>query len=248
VNLRLLSYNIRYGGIGREKFLADVIAGCAADIVVLQEASQPEVVKRLAAACKMSQFAAMAGHSLAFLSRVPIASHVWHHPRLAKRAYLEIALPGDGLRIFGVHLAAIHSNITEQRRVYELKALLQNIARQKTGFHVIVGDYNTLAPGEQLDVARLPLRLRALVWVSGGAIRWQTIQLMIDGGYLDGYQKLHPGDPGFTFPTGDPHIRLDYLFLPKADAARLQRCDVQRNLAAAEASDHFPLLSEISLP
>ncbi len=49
VILRLLSYNIRYGGAGREAALAAVIRAAAPDLVVLQEATNPQVVERLAA-------------------------------------------------------------------------------------------------------------------------------------------------------------------------------------------------------
>lgn len=246
MRVRLLSYNIRFGGIGREELLSKVINSCEPDVVILQEAIHPDVVKRLAIACKMKEWGSRRGHSLGFLSRIEIRSHEWHHARFAKRAYLELQLPQSGMRIFGVHLAAIHSNITEHRRVYELKSLLQDILAQHPGFHVIVGDFNTLAPGERLDLAKLPLRLRALAWLSGGSVRWRTIQLMLDGGYTDGFKQIHPRDPGLTFPTTDPHVRLDYLFIPTSHAAALERCEVVRHPAAAQASDHFPLLCEIS--
>ena len=46
VTLRLLSYNIRHGGVGRVEAIAAVIRGCAPDVVVLQEATRPDVVGR----------------------------------------------------------------------------------------------------------------------------------------------------------------------------------------------------------
>ena len=47
MTLRLLTYNIRYGGSGREEPLTAVIRACNPDIVVLQEATKPAVVERL---------------------------------------------------------------------------------------------------------------------------------------------------------------------------------------------------------
>jgi exodeoxyribonuclease-3 len=44
--LRLLSYNIRFGGKGREALLAEVIRRCKPDLVVLQEASNVDVVQK----------------------------------------------------------------------------------------------------------------------------------------------------------------------------------------------------------
>lgn len=245
MNLRLLSYNIRFGGADREKQLAGVINACQPDLVVLEEAIRPDVVERLHTACGMKTWAAEAGNSLAYLSRIEVARHAWHEVRFAKRRYLEIVLGGSGTRIFGVHLSAIHSNLTERRRVYELRSLLDAVKRQQQGFHLLMGDFNTLAPGEELDVHKLPPRLRAVMWLMGGKIRWRTIQLMLDGGYLDGYRKFHK-DEGFTFPTWSPHVRLDYTFLPTGFAERLTRCEIVRDAPGArEASDHFPLLTEI---
>ncbi|HUS08342.1 MAG TPA: endonuclease/exonuclease/phosphatase family protein [Bryobacteraceae bacterium] len=245
MSLRLLSYNIRLGGVNREKPLSEVIRSCDPDIVILQEAVRPDVVQRLASLCGMKAWAADRGQSLAFLSRIEIAHHAWRHVRFARRRYLEVLLAGSNVRIFGVHLAAVHSNLTEWRRSYELRSLLSGIAEHQHGFHLVAGDFNTLAPGERLQLRRLPARLRAVVWMTGGTLRWTTIRLMLDAGYTDGY-RMHHEDEGFTFPTWDPHVRLDYAFVPTAFAARLKRCTVVRDAPGLrEASDHFPLLTEI---
>jgi exodeoxyribonuclease-3 len=45
VTLRLLSYNIRYGGSGREAPLAQVIRAAVPDVVVFQEATKPPVIR-----------------------------------------------------------------------------------------------------------------------------------------------------------------------------------------------------------
>lgn len=219
---------------------------CDADVVVLQEATRPDVVERVARAVGMTAWGSHPNHSVGFMSRVPIAHHEWHRPGPSRRAFLEIVPAGDQVRIFGVHLSAVHSNWTEQRRVRELRALLLAIAEHQQGFHVVTGDFNTLAPGEQLEVERLPYRLQAVLWLTGGRIRWETIQMMLDAHYLDSYRMLHPKDPGFTFPTWDPHLRLDFAFVPGTSADRLKSCQV---MAAApgltEASDHLPLLAEV---
>jgi hypothetical protein len=60
----------------------------------------------------------------------------------------------------------------------------------------------------------LPHRLKALVWLSGGRIRLRTIQTVLDAGYADGFRLRHPESGGHTFPTWDPHVRLDYAFVP----------------------------------
>lgn len=247
VSLRILSYNILKGGRGREQPLAAVIAACAPDIVIFQEAYRPSVVEQLASTCSMKHWGASAGHSVAFMSRLEVAGHAWRRVRWAKRAYLELTLSESGCRIFGVHLSAVHSNLTEQRRAYELRALLRSVERHQDGLHVVTGDFNTLAPDERIDMRTQPPHIRAFAWITGKTIRWVTIRMMLEAGYADGFRVLHPSGEGNTFPTWNPQVRLDYTFVPDPFKGQLTRCDVVRDIAAArDASDHFPLLTELA--
>ena len=100
---------------------------------------------------------------------------------------------------------------------------------------------------DELDFSKLPGRLRALVWLSGGKVRWRTIQIILDAGYVDGYRLRHTAAAGYTFPTGEPHVRLDFLFLPQPYAGTLKSCEVMDVPRAREASDHLPLLSVLDL-
>jgi len=245
--LRLLSYNIRYGGIGREDALASTIAACEPDLVLLQEATDADTVKRVAERARMGQWATFKRQSLGFLSRQPVEHFEWHRPRFSRHAFLDVVPAGTSIRFFGVHLSAVHAAWTERRRLFEIRALLRSVERHQPGFHVLAGDFNTLAPGELLDVSRLPLRLRPFLWLSGGRVRWRTVQQIIDAGYVDTFRQLHPRDPGYTFPTSDPHVRLDYVFVPRAFADRVTVCRVANGDDATRASDHFPLLADLSV-
>ena len=245
--IRLLSYNIRRGGAGREAALEAVIRPCAPDIVIFQEATIPAVIESLAARCAMPFWGAHPKLSLGFISRLPIAHSQWHRPRLSRHAFLELVPEGLDFRVFGVHLSAVFAAWTERRRMIELRSLVNSIKRHQHGFHALVGDFNTVTPGELLDFKSLPQKVRATVWLSGGEIRWRTIQLVRDAGYVDAFRTLHPGDPGLTLPTTSPQVRLDYLFVPSSHADRVTRCEVVRIPEAQPASDHFPLLAEITV-
>jgi len=240
-----MTYNVRHGGVGRERALAATINACHPDVVVLQEATRPDVIARVAGQCRMTIWGSRRGHSLGFMSRVAIDEHRWHQPRGSRHAFLEIAPSGMRCRIFGVHLSAVHSAWTERRRLRELRALMAGIRQHQAGFHVLAGDFNTLAPGEFLDVRHLPYRLRALVWLSGGTIRWRTIQEILDQHYVDAFRALNPSEAGLTFPTWNPHVRLDYVFVPELHLPRLKSCRVVMDPTTREASDHFPVLAEI---
>jgi exodeoxyribonuclease-3 len=251
VTLRLLTYNIRHGGVGRVDAIAAVIRGCAPDVVVLQEAIRPDVVKALAAEAGFTEHGSHRGQSLGYLSRLPIARAVWRRPLLSRHAFLDLAPADRDVHIVGVHLSAVHAAWTERRRLIELASLLRTVRARQHGFHVLAGDFNTLAPGERLDVQRLPPRLRPLVWLSGGSIRWKTVAAVLAAGYADTWHRLHGDEAadgaGWTFPTWDPHLRLDYVFAPGAEADRVTRCEVVKTVGVAAASDHLPLLAELAV-
>jgi exodeoxyribonuclease III len=249
VSFRLLSYNIRFGGLGREQALAETIVAAAPDLVVFQEATHPEVIERIAEATRFPFWAARRNHSIGFLSRQQVDYHEWHYPAGARHSFLEIIPAGTKARIFGLHLSARFSKWDERRRAREIRSLLDGIKRHQDGFHVLVGDFNTLAPGEVLELDKMPAWIRALIWISGRKLQRETIQLMLDAGYGDGYRMLNPEVKGYTFPTWDPHVRLDYVFVPRTFANRLAVCDVicEPKERIQAASDHCPLVAELAM-
>ena len=248
MTFRLLTYNIRRGGAGRVDAIARVVNACDPDVVVLQEATRPDIVAAVAARTGMRDARSFARQSLGFLSRRPVAHAHWHRPRFSRHAFVDVVPEAVPIRIFGVHLSAVHAAWTERRRLVELRALLNAIAAHQNGFHVLAGDFNTLAPGEDLDVARLPARLRPFVWLSGGRIKWRTIQTIADAGYVDAFRACHPGEAGFTMPSWDPHVRLDYVFVPSAFRDRIAAADVVRANDAVSASDHLPVVADLTIP
>ena len=254
--MRLLSYNIREGGVGRAEQIAEVISAASPDVVALQEARHPAVVERIATLAGFPYWGSRPLHSTGFLSRVPVIEHGWRQPPRTRHALLEVSL-GDGLpRVFVLHLRAWFSKWNEQRRARELRGLLDGIQEQLErerhafAFHVLCGDFNALAPGERFDPSPMPAWIRGMVWLSGRDIARSTIEMMGADGYADAWRTVHPdleGKPGYTFPVWNPHVRLDYVFTPAAYASRVTACEVRRTPDVARtASDHFPLLVELT--
>jgi len=245
--LRLLSYNIRYGGRGRERALAEVIRSANPDVVLLQEATDPRVIETLSRETALPNWGSRPDYSMGFLTRIPVQHHAWHQPGNSHHPFLELVLEGVQCRIFGLHLVAWFSKWTERKRAREIRALLDGIKEHQDGFHLIAGDFNALAPGELLEVRRMPRWIRAMVWLSGRDISRETIQTMLDENYVDAWRALHPNDNGFTFPTWDPHLRLDYAFVPKRYAECVAVCEVlwTPEQLIREASDHAPMLVEV---
>lgn len=248
MDIKLLSYNIRFSGAGREKLIAGLIRTLSPDLVVFQEATNPSVIKRISEETEMNFLAAREDHSIAYISRIKIEHQEWHHPIGSKHAFMEIVPSGIDLRIFGLHLKARFSKWSERRRAQEIRLLLEGIKSHQNGFHILVGDFNTLAPGELLDVRRMPAWIRVLVWLSGRDIQRETIRHMLEAGYTDIYRHLNPENKGYTFPTWDPHLRLDYAFTPSRYTNLITSCiSVNYLNEARSASDHFPLLVQIKI-
>jgi endonuclease/exonuclease/phosphatase family metal-dependent hydrolase len=239
--------------------IAAVIEAANPDVVALQEAVDPAVVKRVAAVAGFHYWGSRLAHSTGFLSRIPVMHHAWHHPPRTRHALLEIELAEGLPRVFVLHLRAWFSNWSERQRARELGGLLDGIrARQASeerdsAFHILAGDFNALAPGERLDPSHMPAWIRGMIWLGGRDIARSTIELMRTEGYVDAWRILHMEEagqsehPGYTFPVWDPHVRLDYVFTPAQYASHFTACEVRRTPEAVlTASDHFPLLVEIT--
>ena len=254
--MRLLTYNIREGGVGRAAEIAAVIKAADPDVVALQEARYPDTVEQIAKLAGFPFSGARLSHSTGFLSRIPVLEYAWRYPRRTRHALLEVRLAEGFPRLFVLHLRAWFSKWSEQQRARELRGLLDGIQEQLIkekrafAFHVLAGDFNALGPGELFDPGPMPGWIRGMIWLSGRDIARSTIEMMQADGYVDAWRTVHPDserEPGFTFPVWSPHVRLDYVFTPVAYASRVTACEVRRTPDAVRtASDHFPLLVELA--
>ena len=214
MTFRLLTYNIKHGGGGRLDAIAAVVNSCAADLVLLQEASDPANVERLAAATGMADWKSFSRQSLTYS-----AGEKWHsHSGFGRgsrgtrssrscrrRSAACVWCPSErrACGLDGISPCARAPRAPTQR------------GSPPGGIPRAGRRLNTVAPNELLQIDRLPLRLRSLVWLSGGRIRWRTIQTVLGAGYVDAYRGQHPETPGWTLPSDNPHIRLDYVFVPQ---------------------------------
>ena len=254
--MRLLTYNIREGGVGRAEQIAEVIKAAKPDVVALQEAREPVVVARIAELAGFRFSGSQRSHSTGFLSNVPVINYAWRHPPRTRHALLEVALADGYPRLFVLHLREWFSKWSERQRARELRGLLNGIQEQLKreqrafAFHILAGDFNALAPGERLDPSSMPRWIRGMIWLSGRDIARSTIEMMQADGYVDAWRALyadHQNDPGYTFPVWGPHVRLDYVFTPAEFASRFTSCEVRETPDEVRtASDHLPLLVEIS--
>ena len=241
--IRIVSYNIRFGGGRRLERIADTIRAIDPDVAVLQEASNPAAVDRLAALSGLANLVCRPGYSVAVLSRWPMR-HAWHDPPRV-RSFLEFEPPESDLRFFGLHFPSGLSRRGENVRLRHVDALLAVTGSRADARTVLIGDLNSVGPGDEPLVARMPFWLRLLLRFDGG-IRTDALQRLAVAGWADAFRRLHPDDPGFTLPATHPEVRLDYALVPESVLPRIRSCEpVPNDTQAPPGSDHLPLVLEI---
>lgn len=169
---RVLTYNILVGGTRRIDFIEQMIRAARPDIVGLVEATDPCVVEELAARLDMhhrisGRAADPTDWQVALLSRLPI-THAQVHPRsgLLSKLLLEVGVQeedGRDITIFVTHLAASFSSGLrggDSIRRKEVREILRLMKAKRGTPHLLMGDFNSLAPGDRLKASRL---LRYLV-------------------------------------------------------------------------------------
>ena len=169
---RVLTYNILFGGTPRTDQIAQIIRSARPDVVGLLEATDPRVVEKLAEQLGMeyrltgrSRFAA--DWQVAVLSRLPIVRMRVHlRPGALSKPLLEIGVReehGGELTLFVTHLTSSFARGArggDSLRLAEVRELLRITAHKRVTPHLIMGDFNSLAPGDALGASRL---LRYLV-------------------------------------------------------------------------------------
>lgn len=163
---RILSYNILIGGVRRLDRLTSIIGSTHADIVGLVEATSAPVVEEFAKRLHMHYSLSGRGlherdWQLAVLSRYPIVQTQVHEQSVFTRRYLlevTVAPPDEEpITVFVVHLTAdfyrgVASNQVRRREVEEILNIMS--AKQGTP-HLVMGDFNSLAPGDSMKASRL---------------------------------------------------------------------------------------------
>ncbi|MFZ0547021.1 MAG: endonuclease/exonuclease/phosphatase family protein [Candidatus Promineifilaceae bacterium] len=249
--MRIIAYNLWFGGRDRQDAIHDVLAHCNADFIGLTEADDPQVIAALAQKLNMTHVWARGSgdRHIAALSRFPIRDwHIYNKPPLTQ-AVLEVTLDIDPpLTIYVVHLLPYLLLPFEVRRWQAVGKLLQIIKEKGIGRHILLGDFNCIAPNDRVLQDKNPEKMRRLMrWQFGHIFRFAMPRLL-KAGYTDCFRHLHPNDDGFTWWTINPTTRYDYILATADLLPALQSCRViDDHPAVPEASDHFPLSAEFNL-
>jgi len=163
---RILSYNILVGGKRRVDQLTKIISSAQPDIVGLVEANNPRVVEEIAQSLGMQyrmsgSYRQADNWQNALLSRLPITeTHVHNHSAILKRPILEACIEeedGRKLTVFIAHLttAFYKSRGGDGQRQHEVQEILRIMASKRGTPHLLMGDFNAIAPGDHLKASAL---------------------------------------------------------------------------------------------
>jgi endonuclease/exonuclease/phosphatase family metal-dependent hydrolase len=247
--LRILTYNLYFGGADRLEAIYQVLAYAQADVVTLTEADDPVVVKTLADRLDMVHVWAEGSgdRHIATLSRFPVLDWwIYRKPPLTQ-AVLEtkLELPGGALTVFNVHFLPYLLLPFEIRRWQAAGKLLQVVRTRQPGPHLIVGDLNAIAPGDRVVQHKNPPQMRRLMALQLGVVFRLAVPRLLRAGYVDCFRRLHPTEAGFTWMPGNLTTRYDYILAPPELVLALRSCRVLDEIEAVKtASDHLPLLAE----
>ena len=102
---------------------------------------------------------------------------------------------------------------------------------------ILVGDFNAVAPGEFVDSARAQLAPPAMT---------QVIARMLAAGYVDA-QAIGGRSARESWSSNHPIMRIDYVWLSPELQPKLVSCERWDTPLSRVASDHFPVLCELSI-
>jgi endonuclease/exonuclease/phosphatase family metal-dependent hydrolase len=216
--LRVLTYNLLFGGVGRERLILDVVTAIGADVAVFTEVTASDAFEAIADA--VGPYHAGRGDQRGreypvIVSRWPIVKTALFGPPWAPRKWVEATIRPSGsapMTIHGVHLVPQPLWPCELWRCWEVGFLLKHLEGRSQEALIVAGDFNALARGDRQRWDGAPAWVRAQWLLQGGATPRWALRRLSGAGLVDCYRACNPRDDGFTVPSWNPGARIDYVF------------------------------------
>lgn len=232
MNLKIMTYNIRHGA-GMDDVIdldrqAEVIRNAAPDIVGLQEVDS--VVKRSGYIPQAAVLGEKVGMYATFGPAIPLTKGKYGVAILSKEAPMSvrnIPLPGTEKRTLLVCefqeyvFACTHLALEEENRLTSLDIILDEVARWESKPFFICGDWND-EPSSTL-ITKMKKSFSFINNITNSSVN-------------------------YTFPARNPTKIIDYIASYGTGSKRVfKSIRSRRVLNESEASDHRPILVEISM-
>jgi len=249
--VRVMTYNILDGGIGRESAIRSIVRENRPDILVFQEVIDGELPAAIANDndLHLIQTDYDGRRRVCILTRYPVLnqrlvrlSRSW---RQALR--VDLNLGSRQLSVVGVHPIANPAWWFEFLRVREAEVYLR-LARETSDDSLIVGDMNAVGPGDPVRLKSYPVWLQLMLFAQGYRVYTWAIEEYLRAGYVDVFRTCNPHDSGWTLPANKPNTRLDYIFASRSFSGQIRGCRVvDKPVVVRTASDHLPVMAVFEL-
>jgi endonuclease/exonuclease/phosphatase family metal-dependent hydrolase len=246
----------------RMRVVGQGLLALAPDVVALQEVREipgqlPNQAETLARTAGYEHVFAPAiafggGHEgLAILSRAPIAEHAAlelpHASPEERRILLSARLETEAgsVWVHTTHLNyRLHHGHQRQDQVMAIDGAVS--ARANDRPQILMGDFNARPDSDEIRW------LRGFTSLQGRRVHYQ-----------DAWDRVHPGQPGWTWASSNPYTaplrflepdrRIDYIFVTtmrRDGRGTIQDCQIAfgEPVDGVYASDHFGLLADVQIP
>jgi exodeoxyribonuclease-3 len=259
--LRVMTYNILEGARDRLDVVASVVRSVDPDVLGITEANGFDDQARMrevesAFVMKGILGPAKSGFHVALFVRpgwTVEASGPEYYPFFHAALWAKIRLEKEQtLTAVVAHLNPFGPG----ERLAEIRALCRHAVPNERA--LLMGDFNCMAPGDEVDasVLELPRNILArFVKEAGDPIAFDRREIALAewAGYVDVYRKLHPKKPGWTLMTTRfgaalrARMRIDYMLATPRFAQRAVSSEVIETTESRRASDHYPLMATFDL-
>lgn len=256
-----MTYNILEGARDRLDVVAAVVREAAPDVLGVTEANGFDEPKRMAQAeeafgMKGVLGPAGSGFHVAMFARPPWqieASGPEFYPFFHAALWARLRLDKET----SVTAVVAHLNpFSPDLRLAEVRALCRHAVQGERA--ILMGDFNCMAPGDEVDSSVLELPrfiLARFVKEAGNPIEFDRREVALAewAGFVDVYRKMHPKKPGWTLMTTRygaalrARMRIDYLLATPRLAQRAVSAEVIETNDSRRASDHYPLMAGFEL-
>jgi endonuclease/exonuclease/phosphatase family metal-dependent hydrolase len=257
--MRCMTYNVLDGGGERTELLLQVIASAAPDVLALQECNRFEVdggalLRRFEAALGMRGFLApsASGYHTALFARPALrwlAEHAQSEGMARAAAIATLELSGFRFAAVSLHL----DPMSPAARVSEAQRVLAALPAGTPA--LIMGDLNALSASDlsRMQPSTWPERHRLRHGVDEhDVIDTRALDTLLAAGFVD-LAAAHDRAPALTRPTqlyahrDMPAQRLDYVLATADLARRVSSVRALDNPATQLASDHLPVITDLSI-
>lgn len=259
--LKVMTYNILEGAKDRLDVVAAVVRAADPDVLGVTEANGFDEARRLkeverAFGMKGVVGKAKSGFHVALFTKESLtveASGAEFYPFFHAAQWAKITVDRDR------HFTAVVAHLnpfSPDERLAEIRALCRHAAPGERA--VLMGDFNCMAPDDEIDpsVLELPRNILARFVKEAGepmVFDRREIALATWAGFVDVYRKLHPKKPGWTLMTTRfgaalrSRMRIDYMLATPSMAKRAVGAEVIESHETRRASDHYPLAATFDL-